>query len=213
VLGATGATAAAVAAVLVARRSTHGWGATPEERRMRLPGDDLVPDPAIVSTRGVTIEAAAASVWPWLAQMGQDRGGMYSYDRLENLFGLDIHSADRIHDEWQDVHVGDRIVLVPPGWPVLRAGYSLPVAVVDPPHTLVLRQSPPEHPWDAVWSFHLRPLGPGACRLLSRGRARRRAGLPGVADLVLDTVMDPVTFAMTRRMLLGIKARAESTAG
>jgi hypothetical protein len=193
-----------------AYRATHRWGATLAEQRATLPGDELVADPAIVSTRAVTIDASAEDVWSWLVQLGQDRGGMYSYDALENVLGLHIHSTREIRNEWQDLAVGDRIVLVPAGWAGMKAGYVLPVAIVDAPHTLVLRQSPPEHPWDAVWSFHIEALPDGRSRLLSRGRSRRHTGTRGVADVVLDALMDPVTWFMTRKMLLGIKERAEA---
>lgn len=193
-----------------AYRATHRWGATLAEQRATLSGDELVADPAIVSTRAVTIDASAEDVWSWLVQLGQDRGGMYSYDALENVLGLHIHSTREIRNEWQDLAVGDRIVLVPAGWAGMKAGYVLPVAIVDAPHTLVLRQSPPEHPWNAVWSFHIKALPDGRSRLLSRGRSRRHTGTRGVADVVFDAVMDPVTWFMTRKMLLGIKERAEA---
>lgn len=201
--------AAATGGLLLGRRVTHRWGATPEEHVHALPGDELVADPAIVSTRAVTIAAEPEEVWAWLVQIGQDRGGMYSYDRLENLIGLDIHSTDRLRDEWQHPNVGDRVVLVTPGQLGMADGYSMPIERLDPPHTLVLRQSPPEHPWDAVWSFHVRPLDGGGSRLISRGRSHRHPGARGAADLVLDTVMDPITWLMTRKMLLGIRQRAE----
>jgi hypothetical protein len=193
-----------------AYRATHRWGATLDEHLDALPGDELVANPAIVSTRAVTIDAPVEEVWSWLVQIGQDRGGMYSYDALENLLGLDIHSTREKRNEWQELAVGDRIVLVPAGWAGMKAGYTLSVAIVDPPHTLVLRQSPPEHPWDAVWSFHIKELPDGRSRLLSRSRSHRHTGTRGVTDVALDAVMDPVTWLMTRKMLLGIKERAEA---
>ena len=194
---------------MAVRRATHTWGATSVEQVEVLPGDELVADPAIVATRAVTVDASVEDVWSWLVQIGQNRGGMYSYDWAENLLGLDIHSTDEIRPEWQTLATGDRIVLVPAGWRGLQAGYELPVARVDPPTTLVLRQSPPEHPWDAVWSFHVRPLPDGRTRLLSRGRSHRHRGGRGIFDLGIDALMDPVTWLMTRKMLLGIKERAE----
>lgn len=204
--------AAGIAGGAAVRSMTHRWGATREEHAATLPGDELVAAPALIATRAVTVDAPPERVWAWLVQMGQNRGGMYSYDWLENLIGLHIHTTDEIRDEWQHLAVGDRIVLVPEGTPAMPAGYALPVAAVDAPRTLVLRQCPPEHPWDAVWSFHVRPLGGGRTRLISRSRSHRRPGSRGVADLVLDVVMDPVTWVMTRKMLLGIKERAEGPA-
>jgi hypothetical protein len=203
------AAVAAVAAGIAGRRVTHRWGATPAEHDAALPGDDLVADPAIVATHAVSVDADPATVWAWLVQIGQNRGGMYSYDWLENLLGLQIHSTDEIREDWQHLAVGDRVVLVPPGFAGMKNGYALPVAGIDPPRSLVLRQSPPEHPWDAVWSFHVQPLDGRRTRLISRSRSHRHPGARGALDIALDTVMDPVTWVMTRKMLLGIKARAE----
>jgi hypothetical protein len=205
--------AVAAAGLAASRHLTHGWGATPIEHAAPLPGDELVAEPAIVATRAVTIAATPEQIWPWLVQIGQDRGGMYSYDWLENLLGLDIHSTDVIRDEWQDLAVGDRITLMPAGFAGAAAGYSLPVVRIDPPRSLVLRQAPPEHPWDAVWSFHLVPLDDGRTRLISRSRSHRHHGLRGAIDVALDAAMDPVTWLMTRKMLLGIEQRAETGAG
>jgi hypothetical protein len=191
----------------IALRRSRNWGAEPWEIAAPLPGDDLVPGPADTTTRGVDIDAPAAEVWRWLVQMGRGRGGMYSYDRLENLLGLDIHSADWIHEKWQRLAVGDRIVVVPTGWGPLPDGYSMVVSRLDAGRALVLRQSPPEHPWNATWSFVVEPVGSASCRLLSRSRAER----PTSRGLRFATaVLDPVTTIMTRRMLLGIKQRAEA---
>ena len=144
-------------------------------------------------------------MWHWLVQIGQDRGGMYSYDWLENVFGLRIHSADHIDPRWQRLTAGDRVRLVRRGWLGMREGYALPVVRLEPGRSLVLRQKPPEHPWDSVWSFHVLPLDGEQCRLLSRTRA---AFHPGPTRLASEA-MWPVTFAFTRKMLLGIKQRAE----
>ena len=89
------------------------WGATDQEVGDSLPGDDLVPNADMIATRAITIRAAADQVWPWIAQLGQGRGGFYSYDRLENLVGCNIHSSNRILLEWQDIKVGDEIRLAP----------------------------------------------------------------------------------------------------
>ena len=189
-------------AAATTRAVLRNWGATKLEARTVLPGDDLVPEPAEVITRAVTVEAPAARVWPWLVQIGQDRGGMYSYDWLENLFGLGIHSTDVIREEWQHLAAGDEVRLIPPGRFGLPNGYALRVERVEEGRSIVLRVEP----WHAVWSFHVLPHGPQRCRLVSRSRAPRITGLPWV----MDQVLDPVTFVMTRRMLLGIKARAEA---
>jgi hypothetical protein len=184
------------------------WGSTGPERASTLPGDELVPGPAAVTTLATTVDAAPEEVWRWLVQIGQDRGGMYSYDWLENIFGLRIHSADRIRQEWQHLVPGDQVRLVRKGWLGLKEGLALPVARVEPGRAIVLREQPPAQPWDAIWSFHVVPLGPGRCRLISRARSAHPRG----AARVTAWAMSPVTLMMTRGMLLGIKWRAESGA-
>jgi hypothetical protein len=196
------ASLAVAAALFAARYVLRNWGATKAESRAVLFGDENVPEPASVTTRAVTIDAPAAEVWRWLVQIGQDRGGMYSYEWLENLVGLDIHNTDQIRSEWQDLKPGDKVRLVRPGWLGMPEGYALTVQAVDPGRSLVLQVEP----WHAVWSFHVHPLGRYACRLISRGRAPRTEGL---ARLV-DELGDPITLVMTRKMLLGIKQRAEA---
>ena len=191
-----------------AARQLANWGSTGSERAGELPGDELVPGPATATTLATTVDAAPQEVWRWLVQIGQDRGGMYSYDWLENLFGLRIHSADRIREEWQHLAPGDQVRLVRKGWLGLKDGLALPVARVDPGRAIVLREQPPAQPWDAIWSFHVVPLGPGRCRLISRARSAR----PRAAARLAAWAMSPVTLAMTRGMLLGIKRRAESGA-
>jgi hypothetical protein len=201
--------AAAAAAEVVWRRG-RDWDATEEERTAPFPGDELVAGPASSLTRAVTVEAPAEEVWRWLVQIGQGRGGWYSYDALENLLGLDIHSTDEVRPEWQDLAVGDRVVMIRPGWMGLADGFGLPVAVLDPPRALVLREDPDETPWDAVWSFLVVPVGPGRCRLVSRSRAHTAPGIGAALGRAAARPMDLVTLFMTRRMLLGIRDRAEA---
>jgi hypothetical protein len=88
------------------------WGATAEEAAARLPGDELLENPDGVATRAIDIEAPTDAVWPWIAQMGPSpRGGAYTYDWIENLLRLDMHSVDRILAEFQRPQVGDTIAL------------------------------------------------------------------------------------------------------
>ena len=127
---AAGVTAISLVAtyVLVARPRHLRWGASSQERDASLPGDDLVVTPDLTATRAITVHASASQVWPWIAQLGQGRGGFYSYDFLENLAGCDIHSAHRIVPEWQDIKIGDEVKLAPKvGLTVvaLEAGRSL----------------------------------------------------------------------------------------
>ena len=186
-----------------------GWGATEEEIYASDPGDELIQSPADQTTMAVTIGAPAELIWSWLVQLGQDRGGMYSYDGLEQAIGLDIHSAGEINPVWQNLEPDDLIRLVPPGWGPLPEGYAFRVSMVDPPHILVLRQGPPQDPWDGVWTFTIRAVGPGLCRLISRTRTHRNRGAAQAALRAATTLGAPVTWLMTRKMLLTLKGRAE----
>jgi hypothetical protein len=182
------------------------WGATGEESTMSLPGDELVPEPAIQSTRAVTIDAPASDVWPWLIQMGYGRGGFYSYDILENLttraFGMRSHykSVDRILPELQDLSVGDFIPAAPQdhlgGRFAGKIGWR--VAMLEPERALAL-----EH-WGA---FVLQPVEGGTTRFIARSRGPDTP----LARLYYATWEIP-HFIMERGMLLGVKERAEALA-
>ena len=197
--------AARVALLYAARRYYRNWGTTKEECRMFLPGDELVGRPAVETTEGVWIDAPTSAVWPWLVQMGQDRGGLYSYQTLENLVGLHYHNADRIHPEWQHLARGDLMRLVPKGWMGLRDGISMQVVDVVERQSIVLRTVPTERLWDAVWSFHLIPHWEDRCRLLIRTRIRLHH--PG--EVLATELAGPARALMTRGILLGIKRRVE----
>jgi hypothetical protein len=173
--------------LVVSRPLMLHWGATCEELQKSLPGDELVPDPAVQTTRAVTIDAPPAAVWPWLAQLGQDRAGFYSYEGLENLAGCEMDNADEIHAEWQHRELGETVYLHP-----LR---GLPVARFEPGRTLVLEG------WGA---FVLEPHGPDCTRLIARGRVPR-----GLGALTTALLLEIPHFVMERKMLLGIKERAE----
>jgi hypothetical protein len=142
---------AAAAYILLARRRQLGWGATARETEGAVPGDDLIGNPDLTATRAITVRATPDGVWPWIAQLGQGRGGFYSYDSVENLLGCDIHSADRIVPEWQGVAVGDEVKLYPDG--------PLEVVVVDPGRSFVIRGGVPmgntAPPYDFTWAFVL----------------------------------------------------------
>jgi hypothetical protein len=190
--------------VLFARRRQLSWGATGQESDGRLAGDDLIANPDVIATRAITIRASADQVWPWIAQLGQGRGGFYTYDFLENLAGCDIHSADRIHPEWQDVAVGDEVNLYPEG--------PLDVAVLEPGRSLVIRGAVPmgrvPPPYDFTWAFVVQKQSEGTTRLLVRERyayTRRWAPL-----LVEPAAV--VSFVMSQKMLRRIRDRAERAA-
>src|ERR1700693_4460803 len=115
---------------LIGRTRLLRWGATDEEIAAAHPGDDLIGDANVTATRAITIRRSPDVVWPWIAQLGQGRGGFYSYDFLENLVGCDIHSANSVVARWQQVQVGDDVRLAP--------NAALEVALAEPGHTLVL---------------------------------------------------------------------------
>jgi len=175
------------------------WGATGEEVARTLPGDDLLAGPDIVSTRAVWIDARAGDIWPWLVQMGPGRAGAYTYDWIENLFGLGMHSADRIFPQFQDLKAGDAQRLGKRG-PVLR------VSVLEPERAMVLRSD--DGNW--IWAFTLVPEGSGT-RLISRNRISVPGAPPAVRTLN-TYLMEPGSLVMERKMLLGIRQRAERLA-
>jgi hypothetical protein len=197
--------AGTIALLYGARQFYRNWGTTKEECHMTLPGDELIGRPVVQATEAVWIDAPAGVVWPWLVQMGQDRGGLYSYQTLENFVGLDYHNADRIHPEWQHLAPGDVMRLAPKGWFGVRDGIVMTVVDVTEQQSIVLRMTPPEHLWDAVWSFHLIPHWEDRCRLLIRTRIRLRH--PG--EVLVTELAGPAKALMTRGILLGIKRRVE----
>ena len=201
VVGAAGV-AAGVAALtypLLFRHWCLAWGATSEECSRRLPGDELLPEAGIVSTRAITIGAPPGAIWPWLVQMGSGRAGVYTYDWIENLFGLDMHSADEILPQYQHIKVGDEIELGP-NRPKMR------VELCDPERVLTIRFA--DGNW--VWIFALF-AEEGATRLVSRNRIATPGASP-VTRLFNLLVMEPGSLVMERKMLLGIKERAERLA-
>ena len=173
------------------------WGATDDEAERRLPGDELLEDADIVATRAATIGAPASAVWPWLVQMGPGRAGAYTYDWIENLLGLDMHSADRIVPEWQQLRVGDTM-RGKPGGPGMR------LEILEPERLLSWRSED----GDWVWTFALEE-NDGSSRLLSRNRIKMSGGSAGQRLGML--VMEPGSLLMERKMLHGIKKRAERT--
>jgi hypothetical protein len=122
--------AGVAAGVVLARRWQLRWGANAEELAGALPGDELIARPDLTATRAITARAPAARVWPWIAQLGQARGGFYSYDFLENLVGCNIHSAARVVPEWQDIKPGDKVGLHPEVAP--RGGRRGPGTIAAP---------------------------------------------------------------------------------
>ena len=206
----TGATAAAYARWV--KPWQERWGATEEEIALPLPGDELLREPASQVTRAVTINASREEVWPWIVQMGADRGGFYTYDLLENLFGLGIHSADEIVDRWQDLRVGDVVHADRAGtggWYVvdLRPNEALVLQVGDLAAGRPLRRDEKMR-WEFQWTFAVRDT-PHGTRLL----VRERVAFERTITRMLMAPVGLVSFVMTRGMLLGIRSRAEGGGG
>ena len=182
------------------------WGATAVEVTMTLPGDQLVPAPRLESTRAVTIQAPAAQVWPWLVQMGQGRGGLYSYELLENLVGCDMHNANAIMPDFQELSVGEQIRLGPEGYPAFE------VAAIVPGIALILRGDTPNptgEPTTWIWTFFLNPIDALSTRLILRSRLSYEPSLGNKISWRVFT--DPIAFNMEREMLRGIRRRAEKS--
>jgi hypothetical protein len=171
------------------------WGATPAEAAARLPGDELLEDADGIATRAIDVAAPPTAVWPWLAQMGPSpRGGAYTYDWIENLMGLNMHSVDEVLTEFQDPAVGDTI------------GYGrnrMRLERVEREQVLAWRSE--DGNW--VWTFVLESRD-GSTRLISRNRFR----LPSLTARLGMLPMEPASLVMERKMLLGIKQRAEQLA-
>lgn len=206
--------AAAAAAVVAYQRWgkpwQQGWGATDEEAALPLPGDELVAEPASQLTRAITIGAPREEVWPWIVQLGADRAGFYTYDLLENLVGLDIHSAGEVVEAWQGLEVGDVVYgdrAGTGGWYVveLHPNEAMVLQAGDLDAGRPLRRDEKLR-WEFQWTFALRDAPGGGTRLLVRERVAFGSTLTRAAMAPVGLV----SFVMTRGMLLGIKERAEA---
>ena len=188
----------------MAAMSSHSVRATSDEKRRRLPGDDLIAKPFASLTHAITIRCTADQVWPWIAQMGAGRAGWYSYDAFDNG---GRRSAERIIPELQDVQVGYLF----PWLPGAIAGFL----VLDcEAGRFVVLGAPDRNGLPIVtWTFHLEPLSGGMTRLLVRARASTAYQFHGLPAWVIRRVVPPGHFVMQRKQLLGIAARAESAAG
>jgi hypothetical protein len=186
-----------VATLLLLPRWTPTWGATEAEVARTLPGDELIERAPSDMTHAATIDAPPEEVWPWIAQIGDDRGGFYSYTFVENLLmGEDLyHNANRILPEYQNPQAGEGLVMD-----------SLKVYDVEPGKWLLAAQRSAAGDFDWVWLWHVEPLGTNQTRLLVR-MAMRIPGLAG--NPVVSKVTDVGAFVMGRRMIAGLKLRAE----
>lgn len=176
------------------------WGATDEEIAASFPGDELVPSPAIFYNRAVTVNAQPEDIYPWIVQLGAERGGMYSYSWFETyILQCELINADRIHEEWQGLNVGDKVKMCPGDW----GPPAYEVAMLEPNQAIVLGHQE-NGSWLDVWQFVLVPRTDGTTRLVLRSRDMKSGGI--------WNVIRPGEFIMMRGMLLGIKERAENFA-
>lgn len=184
------------------------WGATDEEIDEPLPGDEIKPEANVQVTHAISIDAPQEDVWKWLVQIGQDRGGFFSYDWLENAFGLDIHNLNALLPEYQHLKVGDFVRSAHRGWLGGRfdetAGWY--VMTLEPNRTLVLRDEI-EH---GSWSFILRPLENGGTRLIIRARGDQPQSVGN--KIFYYGFWEPAHFIMERKMLLTLKEKSEASA-
>jgi hypothetical protein len=179
------------------RRWFARWGTTDEDLTRVMAGDAVIANPAHSATHALTVDTPPEDIWPWLVQMGYRRGGLYSYDWLDRLFGyLDRPSANRVLPEFQQLAVGDVIPL--------GRGRGFPVTAIEPYRALVLSDTNDGFQW--VWQFGLYPLDKRRTRLVTRGT---QCFANSIGTWLFMRVMEPAAFIMTRRMLLGLKQRAE----
>lgn len=212
-----------IAGMLISSPLTRGWynrwGASAAEVERAYPGNALAPDPRLTYTRAITIHAPAAEVWPWLAQIGQARGGLYSYELLENLIRCDIHNANTIVPAWQSLAVGDKVGLGPEGYPFYWVGafeegrWLLLVTgdLVRSETGFALPDPLPESYVFDTWYFGLEPVDARTTRLILRGQQTYRP-ISFATRLIWRVFTEPMGFVMMRQMLIGIKRRAEATA-
>lgn len=190
---------AAVLYLRLGRERVLNWGARPEETEQAMPGDEILPDAVLQTTRAVTVHAGPEHVWPWLVQMGpRPRAGAYTYDWIERLLGIDIANREVILPEFQHLAPGDFLGLN-------DRGQGLAVRAVDPGQSLVLQWVPA----GSTWAFALYPAENGDTRLVSRNRLRGSGPLFWAGMVFF---MEPGSLVMERKMLLTIKRLAENLA-
>ena len=174
------------------------WGASPQEISASLPGDELVLSPNIGYTRAISVNALPEQIYPWIVQLGAEKGGWYSYEWFEtNVLRCQNTNADRIHEEWQGLKVGGKVKMcpdenMPPAYEVAR---------MDPDQAIVLGHQDGDQ-WVEVWQFVLVPQQDGSTRLVIRSRSEMGGWF--------WNIMRPGEFIMMRGMMQGIKERAEA---
>jgi hypothetical protein len=196
--------------MLVVRPWFSTWGATPQESSAVYPGDEISPGADTVTTRAITIRAPATDVWPWVAQVGQDRAGWYSYRLLENIVGSEMPRLDTIVPAFQDRRQGEKVWMYPPE-KAGGVGHAL-LARIETPRAFVMMtasvgSAPAADALGNSWSAILEPIDDHTTRLIMRSRG---TDAPGWASRAFGRlVFDPIHFAMERKMMTTIAALAE----
>lgn len=189
------------------------WGMSKKAANRPLPGDELVKHPKSQFTHAIQINAPAKYVWPWIAQMGQGRGGFYSYEALENISGLNIYNADEVLPEYQDPKIGDDIPF--------GQGQGFPLVICEPGQAMAIenwfdldanavfdpKMASPEHYLHLTWLWYVEDINEHHSRFISRNRVTYSSSWK--ANFMFGFVMEPMVFAMDRKMCYGIKKRAE----
>lgn len=200
------------------RRNYNHWGATSAEISFVYPGDQFVPDPMLEYTRAITIQASAAQIWPWLMQIGYGRGGLYSYDRLENLVGCDLHSTETLLEHVPPFKIGDLMRMGPEGYPAM---YVLAIQAekylllgngtdIQGPESVArfnLANPFPENGQRTYWLFYLDEHADGSSRLIVRSRNRYPDQF---SQHLIWRITEALNFVMEKAMLQGIKVRVEN---
>ena len=211
--------ASLISALLISpflRSKFRKWGSTEEELSRELPGDDLVKDVKGWYSHAITIKTAPANVWPWIVQLGQNKGGFYSYELLENIVGCNIHNVDEIVTDFQDTVVGDKVAMTPKSTPYV-------VTAIDPGRAFVLQlrvnlqtqetvdiaEPLPEKYQDSSWLFFLEEIVGGDTRLITRSRNDWNQSR---ANTFFYSIFGVISMVMDRKMAQGIKKRAEKAA-
>jgi len=187
------------------------WGASPEEIKRYLPGDELIAEPVWSYTHAITINAPQSAVWPWIVQIGQKRGGFYSYQGLENLMGCDITNVDRVLNEFQFMRPTDKVYLHPKAPPLSVRSIRRYYWFVLHGGNLVGPAQPAGNEITAnlTWTFYLLKIDNTTTKLITRGRY---AYGPGFVNALIygPSIIEPIAFVMEKKMLQGIKTLAEN---
>ncbi|MCW5515866.1 hypothetical protein [Muriicola sp. Z0-33] len=189
------------------------WGMSKLEAAQSFPVDEIVPNPKSAFTHGVIIQAPASDVWPWIAQIGQGKGGFYSYEALENISGLNIYNSDRVLSEFQHPKVDDMVAFGPEqAYPIVYCEPGRGMAIenwldLDINDTFDPKQSSPSNILHLTWLWYIEEIDEKSSRFISRNRVTYTSSAK--TNFIFKVLLEPIVFAMDRKMCLGIKKRAE----